>query len=105
MLLESTDFIIGFIFGLLGFVISCFVSRSLNIIIFGGFMFAILKAMEALQFATDWNLFDRFVTKISELGEVSLSLVSSMLLNANEVSLILFVFGGVSGLFMRKRSI
>ena len=61
-------------------------------------------ALEALHFTTGWNLFDRFVIEISELGKVSLSLVSGILLNANEVLLILFVFGGVSGLYIRKRS-
>jgi len=97
------ELIISLVFGLFGFVISFFMSRSVNIIIFCGFTYAVFKTLEALNFNTDWLLFDNFVYTLSDLGGAVLNLVNHMLSNASTLSLILFIFGGAAGLALRKR--
>jgi len=104
MVIENTELIVGLIFGVLGFLIAFFMSRSLNIIIFGGLTYAIFKALEALDFRTDWELFNNFVHILSDLGKAVLALVNGMLDNASDFALILFIFGGAFGLVLRKRS-
>lgn len=83
MLIEHAELIIGLIFGVLGFIISFFVSRSLNIIIFGGLTYAIFKALDAMGFIPDWKLFNNFIVLFSDLGRATLTLVAGMLDNAN----------------------
>lgn len=103
MFIENTEILVGMIFGVLGFIISFFMSRSLNIIIFGGLTYAVFKALDALNFDTDWILFNNFVIVLADLGKSVMALLQGMLDNASDFALILFVFGGAFGLILRKR--
>ncbi len=101
--MENTELIISLVFGLFGFIIAFFMSRSLNIIIFSGFTYAVFKALEALNFKIDWKLFNNFIYTLSDLGRAVLALVGGMITNASTIALILFIFGGAAGLALRKR--
>lgn len=103
MFIENTEILVGMIFGVLGFIISFFMSRSLNIIIFGGLTYAVFKALDALHFDTDWILFNNFVVVLADLGKSVMALLQGMLDSASDFALILFVFGGAFGLILRKR--
>ena len=103
MFIENTEILVGMIFGVMGFIIAFFMSRSLNIIIFGGLTYAIFKALEALNFDTNWELFNNFVIVLADLGTSVMALLQGMLDGASDIALILFVFGGAFGLILRKR--
>ena len=103
MFIENTEILVGMIFGVMGFIIAFFMSRSLNIIIFGGLTYAIFKALEALNFDTNWELFNNFVIVLADLGTSVMALLQGMLDGASDIALILFVFGGSFGLILRKR--
>lgn len=103
MNIEDTEIIIGLVFGLFGFIIAFFVRRSINIIIFTAFTYAAFKALDGLDFETDWALFNNFTYTLSDLGKAALAIVSGMLGNASVLSLVSFIVGGVTGLFAKKR--
>lgn len=102
MLIEHAELIVALLFGIMGFIIAFFLTATINIIIFGGLTYAIFKALASLNFKTDWAVFNRFVGILSDLGETVWELVTGMINNANDIALIVFIFGSAFGLFMKK---
>jgi len=103
MLIGSGELIIGLIFCFFGFIIAYFMSKSINLIIFAGLLYAIFKALDGLNFGTNWEHLDNYVYSLSGLGAASFTLVKDLLGRAGTFTLVLFVFGGVTGLTIRKR--
>ena len=103
MFAGSSELIIGFVFCCFGFIIAYFMSKSVNLIIFAGLLYATFKALDALNFGINWAHLNNYVYSLSDLGSAAFTLVKGMLENAGTLGLVLFIFGGVVGLAIRKR--
>jgi hypothetical protein len=103
MFAGSSELIIGFVFCCFGFIIAYFMSKSVNLIIFAGLLYATFKALDALNFGTNWEHLDAYVSSLSDLGTAAFSLVKGLLERAGTIAIVLFIFGGVTGLTIRKR--
>lgn len=103
MFVGSGELIIGFVFCCFGFIIAYFMSKSINLIIFAGLMYATFKALDALNFGTNWEHLNNYVYSLSDLGVASFALVEGLLEKAGTLALVLFIFGGAVGLIIRKR--
>lgn len=101
--MSNADLLSGLIFGLFGLIIAFFMSRSINIIIFCGLTYAVFKALEMMNFSTNWRLFNDLLLTLSQFGKTVLTIVNSMITNANITELILFIFGVLLGLLLRER--
>lgn len=100
---EATELIIGLIFCCFGFIAAFFISKSVNLVIFAGLMYATFKALDALNFGINWVHLNNYIYSLSDLGSAAFTLVKGMLENAGTLGLILFIFGGAVGLAIRKR--
>ena len=78
-------------------------SKSVNLIIFAGLLYATFKALDALNFGINLAHLNNYVYSLSDLGSAAFTLVKGMLENAGTLGLVLFIFGGVVGLTITKR--
>lgn len=103
MVVGQTELIIGLVFCCFGFISAYFISKSVNLIIFAGLMYATFKALDALNFGTNWEHLNNYVYSLSDLGSAAFALVKGLIEHASTLGLVLFIIGGVMGLTIRKR--
>lgn len=101
--LKGAELMIPIIFGAFGFLLAYFLRRGMNMAIFGVFMYAVFKALEALKYVPDWESFDNFTSVLQQLGRSVLALITGMLGTAGNASILLFLAGGIAGLMMTRR--
>lgn len=103
MFAGQTELTIGLIFCYFGFIAAYFISKSVNLIIFAGLMYATFRALDALNFGINWEHLNNYVYSLSGLGIAAFALVKGLIEHASTLALVLFVIGGVIGLTIRKR--
>ncbi len=102
--IKDTELLIAAIFGICGFIMAYFLRRGVNFILFGIFLYASFKGLETLNYHPDWDNFDRFVSILQQLGRTILLMITNMISTAGTISIMLFLFGGVVGLVLSRRS-
>lgn len=102
--IKDTELLIAAIFGICGFIMAYYLRRGVNFILFGIFLYASFKGLETLNYHPDWDNFDRFVSILQQLGRTILLMITNMISTAGTISIMLFLFGGVVGLVLSRRS-
>lgn len=102
--MKEAEILIAVIFGVCGFIMAYYLKRGVNFVLFGIFLYASFKGLETLKYHPDWNNFDKFVSILQQLGRTILLMITNMLSTAGTVSIMLFLFGGVVGLALSRRS-
>jgi len=102
--MKEAEILIAVIFGVCGFIMAYYLRRGVNFVLFGIFLYASFKGLETLKYHPDWNNFDKFVSILQQLGRTILLMINNMLSTAGTISIMLFLFGGVVGLVMSRRS-
>lgn len=102
--IKETELIISIIFAAVGFIIAYYMRRGLNFVIFGIFLYAAFKCLENLNYHPDWDSFDKFVSILQQLGKTLLVMINNMVSTAGTLSIMLFLFGGIIGLVLSRRS-
>jgi hypothetical protein len=97
-----TALLITAVFAVFGFFLAFSLKRAVNIVVFGIFAFAALKALEYLGVAPNWHLFESLTQSLGQFGKASLDLVKGMLATATIVSILAFLGGGVCGFLVRR---
>lgn len=100
--IKDTEILIAAIFGVCGFVMSYYLRRGVNFVLFG-ILYASFKGLETLKYHPDWDNFDRFVSILQQLGRTILLMINNMISTAGTVSIMLFLFGAVLGLVLSRR--
>ena len=102
--IKDTEILIAAIFGICGFIMAYYLRRGVNFILFGIFLYASFKGLETLKYQPDWDNFDRFVSILQQLGRTILLMINNMISTAGTISIMLFLFGGIVGLVLSRRS-
>lgn len=102
--IKDTEILISAIFGICGFIMAYYLRRGVNFILFGIFLYASFKGLETLKYHPDWDNFDRFVSILQQLGRTILLMINNMISTAGTISIMLFLFGGIVGLVLSRRS-
>jgi uncharacterized membrane protein (Fun14 family) len=102
MSLTLNSALVASVFGIFGFFLAFSLKRATNIVLFGVFAYASLKALDYLGVATDWKLFENLIHILSQFGRTVLDLISAMLHTATFISIFCFLCGGVCGFVLRK---
>lgn len=101
--IKDTEILIAAIFGVCGFVMSYYLRRGVNFVLFGILLYASFKGLETLKYHPDWDNFDKFVSILQQLGRTILLMINNMISTAGTVSIMLFLFGAVLGLVLIRR--
>ncbi len=102
--IKDTEILIAAIFGICGFIMAYYLRRGVNFILFGIFLYASFKGIETLKYHPDWDNFDKFVSILQQLGRTILLMINNMISTAGTISIMLFLFGGIVGLVLSRRS-
>lgn len=102
--MKDTELLIAAIFGICGFIMAYYLRRGVNFILFGIFLYAAFKGLETLEYHPDWDNFDKFVSILQQLGRTILLMINNMISTAGTISIMLFLFGGIVGLVLSRRS-
>ena len=102
MSLTSNTALVASVFGIFGFFMAFSLKRAINIILFGVFAYASLKALDYLGVSTDWKLVEYLIHTISQFGRTVLDLMSALFRAATFTSIFCFLCGGLFGFILSK---
>ena len=88
------------IYGALGFFIAFFLRRAISVAVIALIMYLLFKILSTLNIGVDWQGVGHLGTLISEAGSTVIVIGKSFINSANSTSLILFLVGGIIGLFL-----
>jgi hypothetical protein len=97
------EIILCLMFGCIGFVLSFFVARTINIALLLLMVWVPLKVIEKYGTEPDWGGFYKLKDILLSLWRVLIDLLSNMLNMATTGSLVLFVLGGLTGFIINMR--
>ena len=103
MSLIFSDVFVPFVFGALGFVVTFFMSRALNVALFGLLVYVIFRVLEYFSISIDWKGFDKVTLISTELLKALFAVASGILQSASSFALVLFICGGIAGLVLSQR--
>ena len=98
-----SDVLVPFVFGALGFIVSFFMSRALNVALFGLLVYVIFRVLEYFRISIDWKGFDKLTMISTELVRTLFAVAAGILKSASSFALILFICGGIAGLILSHK--
>lgn len=99
----AQDIVLCLMFGCIGFFLSFFVARTINIALLLLLVWVPLKVIEKYGMDPDWAGFYKLKDILLSLWRVLLDMLSNVLNIATVGSLVLFVVGGLTGFVMNMR--
>lgn len=96
--------VISGVFGIMGFFITFYMRRLVNIVVFVVFLYGSLLILDNLYMPQNWCLFHAMVNNLIFLSNRFVVLIKNLLSGADSVTIFLFLIGGVVGILIRERT-